>query len=107
MSSWPWTRRTMANANANVPYGRGTRRRTKREPIRRTRNPARPSRPAEVNTSTSALGGWKLKGNRLGYHQRRPTPTIGDWSQTVQEFWNQAWRWCTLLNRLVDETSWA
>src|SRR4051812_2338190 len=66
--------------------------------------PARPTTPAEVSTSISALGGWNWNGNRSVYHQRSPTPNHGSELHTVMESWNHVSRWKTELNWLSDFT---
>src|SRR4051812_18226218 len=69
----------------------------------RTNAPS-PTMPADVSTSTSALGGWNWNGNRSVYHQRSPTPNHGSDDHTVIESWNQVNRWNTELNWLSDCT---
>src|SRR6478736_4295747 len=71
--------------------------------MRRTKA-ARPTAPADVSTSISALGGWNWNGNRSVYHQRSPTPNHGSEDQTVMESWNHVRRWKTELNWFPDCT---
>src|SRR3954471_9602091 len=65
---------------------------------------ASPTMPADVSTSTSALGGWNWNGNRSVYHHRSPTPNHGSELHTVIESWNHVSRWKTELNWLSDCT---
>ncbi|MNW63088.1 hypothetical protein D3C74_412570 [compost metagenome] len=92
-SNCPWMKRIRRTENASVPKRGFMRHSTTSDPKNRTRNATTPTIPADVRTSSSAFGGWKVYSVRFATHQRSPTPTQGLRSHTSIACSYQVSRW--------------